>query len=108
MKKIILGLTATILLTFNGFTSNVENPIKAKIIIETQVKDNSNEKTTFTINFNSITDLKKFDVNELFLKTEVEESCTACVTISVAGNGVEICATASTCKRAVGMLLEML
>lgn len=87
--------------------SNVENPIKSQITIETQVKDKSNEKITFTINFDSIADLEKFDVNAAFLNVEVE-SCTACVTVNIAGSGVEVCATAATCKRAFQMLKEML
>lgn len=87
--------------------SNVENPIKGQITIETQVKDKSNEKITFTINFDSIADLEKFDVNQNFLNVDVD-SCTACVTISVAGSGGQLCATASTCKEAIRMLKEAL
>lgn len=87
--------------------SNVENPIKGQITIETQVKDKSNEKITFTINFDSIADLEKFDFDQNFSIVDVE-SCTACIKIEIAGSGAEVCATAETCARAVGMLKELI
>jgi hypothetical protein len=76
MKKLFFGVIATVMFSFSGFAAtNIE-------------KDKAKPSTNVTVTAKKAT------------KKLVEESCTVCITISIAGSGGSQCATAATCSRA--------
>ena len=107
MKKVLFGFIAVLFISFSGFASNIEEPIKVQIKIETQENNGGlKEKLSYTINFETITDFEKFDLNQLELVAS--ESCTVCANFDFGWISGSVCATASTCKRAGDMVLGAL
>ena len=103
MKKVLFGLIAVLFISFSGFASSIEDSIKVQIKIESQ----QGVKISYTLNFETIADLEKFDINQLDLSAV--ESCTFCATVSIGGVvSAEVCATATTCRRASDMVLSYL
>jgi hypothetical protein len=78
MKNLFFGVIATVMFSFSGFAAtNIE-------------KDKTKPATTVAVTVTKTEASKKLQ----------EESCTVCITISIAGSGGSQCATAATCSRA--------
>lgn len=103
MKKLMLSIIAVtiVFVSVSGFTKNHENSIKTKTINTFEQKITT--PIDVILNFDSVDDFNNFDVSQINVK---ESSCTVCVTISIAGSGGQICATASTCTEAIKMVKE--
>jgi len=64
---------------------------------------NSNKSMDFTLNFDSMEAMEKFDISQIMPEMS---SCTVCVKLEIVGNGGSMCATAATCKEAIQMIKD--